>query len=171
MAPRWGQHRIDLSLRRSKEWLIWKAASGKKFDQMDFAEFLEDNTPDITNPSAATMLEVARDLKVKTDVDFNSSFQQANGTVHFKYSEQVNGKFGSGNVDIPDSFTVSIPVHVGGARVPLTARLRFRILSGKIKFWFDLLRAEEVEHNAFVTTKDAIAKDLGIKLISGTPAA
>jgi len=137
---------------------------------MDFAEFLEDNTPDITEPNAATMLDCARDLKVKSDVDFNSSFQQANGTVHFKYSEQVAGKFGSGNVDVPDSFKIAIPVHVGGARVSLTARLRFRIGSGKLGLWFDLLRAEEVEHNAFVATKDGIAKDLGITLISGTPA-
>lgn len=171
-APRWGAHRIQLTLRHSEEWSTWTEKDGQahKMSQMDFAEFLEDNAPDIVEPSAATMLEVARDLRAKTDVDFGSAIRMANGSVQFKYSEQVKGTFGAGNVDVPETFTIAIPVYVGGTSVPITARLRYRIASGKLTFWYDLLRVSAIERNAFLKCRDEIQSRLTISIINGVPA-
>jgi uncharacterized protein YfdQ (DUF2303 family) len=168
-APRWGQHRIEINLRKAREWNIWKGQSGKKVTQMDFAEFLEDNAPDIVDPPAATMLEVARDLKATTDGSFNSSFEQKNGSVNFKYSEETKGTYGKQNVEVPDSFKVSIPVHIGGDRITITARLRYRVNAGKLVLWFDLLRAEEIEHKAFLQIEEKIKAGVG-DIINGSPA-
>lgn len=169
-APRWGKHRIELTLRHSEEWKKWSAKDGERQTQTEFAEFIEDNGPDIVTPEAATMLEVARDLSAKIDADFGSAVRMQNGSVQFKYSEQVKGTYGSGQVEVPERFVISIPVHVGSDRVSVTARLRYRINSGKLTFWYDLLRADQIERDAFMAVHAAIGKRLGVTIINGTPA-
>lgn len=171
-GPRWGEHRIHLSLRPSDEWTKWTGKNGvaNKMSQMDFAEFIEDNSPDIVQPSGATMLEVARTLSAKTDVDFASAIRMANGSVQLKYNEQVKGTYGNGQVDIPEQFTIAVPVYLGLDRTPITARLRYRIASGKITFWYDLLRPEAVKRDAFLAIRDAIQQRIARTIINGTPA-
>jgi uncharacterized protein YfdQ (DUF2303 family) len=169
-SPRWGEHRVDFTMRHSKEWLAWKSVDGKRMPQMEFAEFIEDNAPDIVDPSAATMIEVARDLRAKSEVDFGSTVQMQNGSVRFRYSEQTKGTFGSGDIDVPEQFAISIPVYLGCDRVKVTARLRYRINSGKLTFWFNLLRAEAIEREAFYAARGAIEKALKITVIDGIPA-
>lgn len=168
--PRWGSHRLDLTLRHSKEWKEWGAANGKKMTQMEFGEFVEDHAPDIVAPDAATMLEVARNLSAKTDVDFSSAIRMANGSVQLKYSEQVKGTYGSGQFEVPETFIIAIPVYLGHERTSVTARLRWRLNAGKLTFFYDLLRASVVEREAFLAARSAIAENLGITVINGTPA-
>lgn len=167
---RWGSHRLDLTLRHSQEWRDWKAQSGKKTAQMDFGEFLEDHGPDIVEPNAATMLEVARSLSAKTDVDFSSAIRMNNGSVQLKYNEQVKGTYGNGQFDVPESFVIAIPVFIGHDRVRVTARLRYRLNAGKLTFWYDLLRADVIERDAFLAARQAIADSLGVTIINGVPA-
>lgn len=169
-APRWGQHRVELTLRHSEEWTRWSGKDGERMSQMEFAEFIEDNGPDIVTPDAASMLEIARDLSAKIDADFASAVRLQNGSVQFKYSEQVKGTYGSGQMEVPERFTIAIPVHIGADRVLLTARLRYRINAGKLTFWYDLLRADQIERDAFMAVHDSIGKRLGVTIINGTPA-
>lgn len=170
-APRWGQHRVRLDLRHSEEWKTWTGRDGQshKMSQLDFAEFIEDNAPDIREPNAATMLEMARTLQAKTDIDFSSAIRTSNGQVQLKYNEIVKGTYGSGNVEIPEEFLIAIPVYVGTERAPVRARLRYRITSGKLSIWYDLLRPEEIERKAFVATLSAIKDGLKVVVINGNP--
>lgn len=169
-APRWCQHRIDLTLRKSKEWEIWTKANAHKVTQTEFAEFMENNATDIVDPSSAAMLDVARDLSAKTEVDFSSAQRLADGSVKFKYTEEVRATVGAGELAVPERFTISIPVYIGMERITLTARLRFRIASGKLTFWYDLLRPDTFERQAFLNARQSIAETLGITIINGTPA-
>jgi uncharacterized protein YfdQ (DUF2303 family) len=170
-APRWGDHRVQLMLRHSEEWKTWTGHNGqpRKMTQMEFAEFIEDNTPDIVNPRAADMLEMARTLQAKADVDFSSAIRTNNGQVQLKYTENVKGTYGAGNVEIPEEFTISIPVYVGSPRVTIRARLRYRLNSGKIAIWYDLLRADAVERDAFMATLEEIRTGIGVTVINGSP--
>ncbi len=169
-APRWGEHRVSLTHRLSKEWKEWTAQDGKRTPQLEFGEFIEDHAPDIVEPDGATMLEVARDLRAKTEGDFGSAIRVSNGSVQFKYTEQTKGNFGASNMDIPEEFIVSIPVYLGCDRVRVRARLRYRINSGKLTFWFDLLRADAIKREAFSAARNSIAETLSITIINGTPA-
>ncbi len=169
-TARWCKHRLDLTLRASAEWTAWKAKDGKQLSQTDFAEFIEDNAPDIVTPDAATMREVAMDLSAKSDVDFGSAIRLQNGQVQFKYSEKIVGTFGNGQIEIPERFVISIPVHIGTERIEVTARLRYRINSGKLTFSYHLLRPDAIEREAFAATRSAISTALGIRIINGTPA-
>lgn len=169
-APRWGQHRLSLDLRYSEEWSRWTKANGTKKTQIEFAEFIEDNTPDIQSPPAATMLELAREMAAKTEVDFSSAIRMSNGQVQLKYTEQVKGTYGSGNVEIPEEFVIGIPVFVGTPRVAIRARLRYRLVSGKLTIWYDLLRHDAVQREAFLAVLAGIKDGLTVTIINGSPA-
>jgi len=172
-GPRWWQHRLNLKLRYSEEWKIWTGKNGQanKMTQLEFGEFLEDNAPDIATPKPASMIEIARNLTAKTEVTFASSVRVANGSVQLTYNEATQGSCGSGSMDVPEVFTICIPVYVGQERVAITVRLRYRITGGKLAFWYDLLRFKVVEREAFLATRGEIETRLGVTLINGVPAA
>lgn len=169
-APRWCEHRVDLTLAVSREWGVWIGKSGARLSQQDFAEFLEDNTPDIIKPDAAVMLDVAKTLTAKIDVDFASAIRLNNGAVQFKYTEQVKATYGSGTVEVPESFVISVPVYRGSDPVQITARLRYRIASGKLTFWYDLLRADAAMRDAFGLVRKNVSEQLSCTVIGGIPA-
>lgn len=169
-TPRWGQHRLTLGLRQSEEWERWIDHNNQHMTQQTFAEFLEQNSLDVTKPTPADMVEIASDLQATTEVEFGSGLRQQDGQVKFKYTEAVRATVGGGQVSVPERFTIQIPAFIGGERVPMDALLRFRVKEGKLTFWYTLVRPEEVIRNAFIEARNAIAKDLGITIINGTPA-
>ena len=156
-APRWGDHRLTLALEHSDEWAEWIGKNGQdnRMNQVAFAEFIEDHTADIREPDAATMLEMSRSLQAKTDVDYTSAIRLNNGQVQLAYNEQVKGTYGAGKVEIPETFLISIPIFTGSIRQPITARLRYRLVSGKLSIWYDLLRYRDIARDAF---KGAVAE-------------
>jgi uncharacterized protein YfdQ (DUF2303 family) len=168
-GPRWGSHRLTLTFRQSEEWKIWTGANNKKMTQQEFAEFLEQNSLDVTKPAPADMMEIASDLQATTAVEFGSGLRQQDGQVRFKYTEILNATVGSGQVIVPERFTISMPAFIGGDRVDMDALLRFRVNQGKLTFWYTLVRPEEVIRAAFITARGFIATTLGITIINGSP--
>jgi hypothetical protein len=47
---RWGQHRARYDFPLSEEWETWQEQDGKPMEQGEFAHFLEERLPDVTNP-------------------------------------------------------------------------------------------------------------------------
>ncbi len=167
-SPRWCQHRLTLVLRASEEWKTWTASNNKQFTQMQFAEFLEQNSMDIVNPAPAAMIEVARDLEAHTEVEFAAGARTQDGQVKFKYTETTKASVGAGSVAVPEQFTIFIPVFVGGQTIGLQALLRFRIKEGKLVLWYTLLRPEQVRRDAFLRARNQIADSLKAVVINGT---
>lgn len=167
--PHWCQHRITLTLRQSEEWKRWLGSSNKQFTQEAFAEFLEQNSVDIVKPSPAEMMEVAKDLQAKTEVEFSAGIRMQDGQVRFKYSEKTTSSVGAGQLQVPQEFVVQIPAFVGGARVPMQALFRFRVKDSKLVLWYTLIRPEEVLRTAFMEARDTIADTLDITIINGDP--
>jgi len=139
-------------------------------NQQGFAEFLEQNSLDVTKPSPADMMEIASDLHATTEVEFGSGLRQQDGQVRFKYTEAVKTTVGAGQVNVPERFTITIPAFIGGERVAMDALLRFRVKEGKLTFWYTLVRPEEVIRAAFLDARKAIAASLSVTIINGTPA-
>lgn len=168
-SPRWGSHRLTLLLQKSPEWVIWLGNNNKAKTQQEFCEFLEQHATDITKPSPAHMKDIAGDLWMKTDVEFSSSQRQTDGQVQFKYSESSKTGVGTGDLMVPESFTISIAPFFGGQRVDMIAMLRFRLKEGKLTFFYTLIRPDEVLHQAFLAARDTIATQLQVAIINGSP--
>jgi uncharacterized protein YfdQ (DUF2303 family) len=167
-APRWGAHKAVLTLRQSEEWKIWTANSNKQFTQQGFAEFLEQHSLDISSPTPAGMMEIARDLQATTEVDFGSSQRMQDGQVRFKYTESTKTTVGGSDITVPERFTLNIPAFIGSEDTKLEALLRFRIKDQKLVIWYTLVRPEEVIRTAFLICRNQIEQALGITILNGS---
>lgn len=96
------------------------------------------------------MLTISRNLQAKKKVDFKSDQNLSNGDIQFTYNETTTGT--AGQLEIPQEFTLGIPVYEGGAPYEVKARLRYRISEGKLTMWYDLVRPERMEEDAFKET-------------------
>lgn len=168
-SPEFLDHNALLTLRKSDQWNLWMGKNEKETLQSDFAEFIEDNYRDISNPLPATMLEVARDLTAHFDVNFASKVTPKNGSVQLAYQEVVTSGVGqAGDMEIPESFSILIPVFFGEKPVQIEARLRFRINGGKLKFIYKLYRPMELLADAFDCASRAIGGTLGAEVLLGS---
>lgn len=168
--PGWRDHRIKWPCPLSVEWKTWAAADGKQMAQADFARFIEDNLPDIVSPPGAEMLEISRTLEAKKTVDFASSVRLADGAVELTYDEKIKGTALKGKLQLPERFTVGIPVFEGGQRYRVAARLRYRILpGGSLTMWFDLDRPHKVIEDAVQQVRAAVAEKTAVTVVLGNP--
>jgi uncharacterized protein YfdQ (DUF2303 family) len=162
-------HQATLILRTSEQWNLWMAKNEKEIQQAEFAEFIEDNFRDISTPSPATMLEVARDLTATVEMNFASKVTPKSGAVKFAYQEVVTAGVGqAGDMEIPDAFTILIPVFFGEKPVSIEARLRFRVNGGKLRFIYKLYRPAELLSDAFKLAASAIGENLGLDVLLGS---
>lgn len=163
-------HRAAFAMLLDERWKIWAAKSEKIFNQVDFAEFIEDNNADISDPSGARMLEVARDLKASSSGSFESKVTPKSGQVQLKFTENIEGKVGTGNVEIPEFFKLSIPVFYGEQPVTVSCRLRYRISAGNLTFYYKLYRQSEILNDAFNNAVAAIEETTKAEVLLGSPA-
>ncbi len=170
-TPEFCDHKASFVMTLDDRWKIWLATDNKPMAQDAFAEFIEDQMADIADPRPADMLEIARDLKAKIEVNFGSSTRSQSGQVQLKYEETVKAGVGqAGTIEIPEEFTIKIPVFYGETAIEIKARLRFRIASGKLSFHYRLNRPNEVQLTAFEATVESISGKLGAPILLGSPA-
>jgi len=170
-VPRWCQHTIEIALRKSDEWILWRTSQdGKQVAQDVFAQFIEDNSPDIVDPAPATMLEIARTIVASGEINCESAVR-TNAGIKFRYNEMVKGVCGAaGEFAVPETFTIQIPIYQGGDPVKVVARLRWRLAAGKLAMWYDLWRAANIERDAFRAIVNQIAAATETTILNGTPA-
>ena len=168
-AAGWGDFLAQYACPLSVEWQTWTAADKKQMSQEGFAQFIEDNLPDIVDPTAAHMLEISRTLQAKKKVNFASGIRLSNGENQLTYEEKVEGSAGAkGQLKVPEIFTIGIAVFEGGPKYAVKARLRYRIADGgQLTMWFDLERPHKIIEDAVgELTKDIEAKT-GLPTVNG----
>lgn len=171
-ALSWREHIAHYPCPLSREWQTWTGNDGKRLAQVDFAQFLEDNLPDVREPSGADMLGVATTLEAKRTVAFSSGTRLDNGQVQLTYVEQIKGTASKGEMRIPEQFTIAIPVFEGGDRYALKARLRYRIPDndkGGLTMWYQLLRPEDVIEHAANELRLLIESKIPAPMLRGSP--
>ncbi len=161
-------HKATFQMTLDERWVTWRDRDTKSFTQKEFAEFIEDNNADIIDPSGATMLEVARDLKASMGGIFESKVTPLNGQIQMRYTETVDAKVGAGNILFPEFFKLNIPVFYGEKPVTIAARLRYRISGGALTFHYKLYRHNEILTNSFNDAVAAIATELKTDVLLGS---
>lgn len=167
---RWGSHRAVLTCQLTEDWKRWTAANKKHLGQVEFAQFIEDNLPNIAAPAGSQILEIVKTLMAKKAVNFTSSVRLDNGETQFVYEETIAGSAGQkGHLEIPHTFTLGLEPFEGAGLYQLEARFRYRIVEGgKLELWFDLVRHEAVLEDAFTRTREEIRKGLDpVKVLAG----
>ena len=167
IKPNWCDHVATFTVRRSVEFQTWMGSNRKQMTQVDFARFVEDNLPDIAVPPSAELLQIALTFEAKKSVDFSSGVRLANGQIQFAYDEVVRGTAQKGTIEVPEQFTLGIPVHVNGPAYSIPVRLRWRLQEGKVIFWYELVRPHKFIEDALKEIAQRIEKETPISILAG----
>lgn len=174
-AAGWRDHRAVYKLEHSAEWKMWIGKNKSDFSGNDaFAIWLEDNAIDIIEPSAASMMDIALNMRVSQSQGFAKALRLQDGSVQFTYSNEVNGQVGSGEAGhlmIPESFKIQIPVFAGlrAPKYELEAKFRYRLASGQLHVRYELVRPHKVIDAAFEDLIAKIERDTGKTVFFGSP--
>jgi uncharacterized protein YfdQ (DUF2303 family) len=168
-APAWGDHRLSLKLEHSPAWEAWTKRNGALLTQTAFAEHIEDRTPDLVDPDAATMLEVAQSIRATTGVKFESGVRLHDGQRRFTYAETVESKAGQrGELSVPTMLSLRLQVWRGvPIAVDVTARFRFRIDADGLRLAFVLDRLEDVLDAAWTNLLGDLTKGIDVPVLAG----
>jgi uncharacterized protein YfdQ (DUF2303 family) len=162
-GPGWGDHRVTYTCPHTTEWRTWIGANKKPMNQVDFAQFIEDNLPDIVE--GALLLEVSRTLEAKKKVNFASGIRLSDGQNQFTYEEQIEGTAGKGQFKVPETFALGLSVFEGGDKYAVEARLRYRINEGKLALWYDLTRPHKIVEDAVKGVWKSIEEGTGSTIL------
>ena len=161
----WRDHRAVYKAELSREFTRWIGNNQKQMEQEDFAIFIEDNISDI--PLGEELLKVALSLQAKTEVNFSSCKRLDNGQVQFQYTENLEARAGGGAIEIPREFYLGIRIFKNGDGYELKARLKYRLNSGKLKFWYELDRPENAVEDAFNMYINKLRAESGYTVLIG----
>ena len=138
--------------------------------RVEFAEFLERNADDInaesavdgiTYPTSLAMLKMATEFEMNGERKLRSVARLQGGQSRFEYVDDAHPDT-LATMSAFDKFQIGIPVFWSGLGYRIQARLKYRNNSGKLSFWYELIRADRVH--------EAAAKELIEKIRAGLPA-
>lgn len=180
-------HRIVYAFPLTEEFKAWVSGDAKQMSQDLFAAFLEEHAAELAAPSDADrtnyeplfnekfatpseVLMLSRHLEVFVAAKAKQGIRLQTGERVVEFSEEHRDAKGE-PVVIPGIFMVSVPAFVDGETVRIPARLRYRISSGDIKWFYQLYRwqfflREQVGHDL----KQA-ANATGLPAFEGAPEA
>jgi uncharacterized protein YfdQ (DUF2303 family) len=169
-GPGWRDYVATYACPLAAEWTTWRSKSGAHMNQEQFAQFIEDNLPDIAVPTAAEMLEISRSLEAKKKVNFASGIRLSNGQNELTYEEEITGTAQKGKLKVPEEFTIGVPVLEGGLKYAVNARLRYRIADGgKLTMWYELIRPHKILEDAVNAVRLEIEQKTSLPVFNGKP--
>ncbi len=165
-APAWRGFRAEFKVPPSREWLLWNKANRQHFSQLAFAEFLQDNLPDVRQPAGAALLEMALNFETAQAGHFVAAQRLQDGSHNLQWRAENNY---SGSVKLPEFITLGIPVFENEEPSELQARLRYRLKEGVLSIWFELVRPHKALEAAFRSAWARIAEETGVVVLLGSP--
>ena len=166
--PGWRDHRAVFSAVYTPEFKLWLAHDKEPFTQTEFAEFIEDNFPDIDGAEAGNLQKVALTISAKTGIEFKSAQRLQDGQTQLTYNEIINASAGdAGSLTIPQKFKLGLRIFANGGGYALTARLKYRLVAGGVKFHYELERPERAVEDAFNGYVEAVRTLSGYAVLLG----
>lgn len=159
----------------SEEWRRWVELNTtddgiRKFTQADLAQFLEENLKDVAAadgmPTGTDLLEMSTSFEANQDMRFKSAIRLQNGGVNMSFAQNDDDQT-LVRMKMFEKIAIGIPVFWGGDAYQITARLRYRVLNGKLTFWYELIRSDKVLEHANKNLIEKIKSETGIPLFMG----
>jgi uncharacterized protein YfdQ (DUF2303 family) len=165
-APSYADHRAIFPMQFDPTYAAWRQCNGNWMEQVEFARFLEEHAQDVISPAAATIIEIASSLEVKTEVDFKKAINLQNGAVQLQFVER-NAERTSGNFEVPKQLVIETPIYFGGELVQIFMFFRYSAKGGTLKFKLDLHRWQYNERDAFLNISSRIGKECAVPVYLG----
>lgn len=143
----------------TEEWARWMGANSRKFNQQEFAVFIEDNLRDVVEPTGIDFLSAITNFSDVRKVEFRSATRLADGKVNFQYSD----KEAMVEVVFPTKIVVAVPVFMGvPERYSMDARVKYRLNGSDLQMWFELDRPDLRRRAAYDDLIALVEKETGL---------
>lgn len=151
VAPGWRDHRVAYDVPLSETIAPWVKWSGELMPQADFAQFIEENMGAIASPAGRDLYAMATTLEGHVDARWRHRTRDTDGTRTFEYSEEGSAvaTTDAGQVEIPPTFTLAVPVFEGGELREIEAKLRYRLPGGALALGFVLTGFDAIVRDEF----------------------
>lgn len=163
---RYGHHVATFAPVDSEEWETWIEKDGERMTQGDFGQFIEDNSADIQSPTGSDLAEMAYGLQGTSTGSFKSTIRKQDGSYNITFIED-NAAKSAKDVDVPKEFGILLRPFIGCEAVPMVARFRWRPMAGAIQLFYELLRPEQIQRDAFKGIVDKITADTLVPVFLG----
>jgi uncharacterized protein YfdQ (DUF2303 family) len=164
--PGWRSYTVQLSLRPTKLWTLWRRNDNEGMKQDTFAEFLRDMARTITDPEPADFIEMSQNIKGAQSTEFDYGWNPGSGdrTQRLITITTVTATGRKGEVTTPETFTISVRLFEGDALpTDVMAEFRFRAGGQQMILGYRLLDADWLEEQRF----EALVTEVGAS--SGAP--
>jgi len=154
-----GRHRIHYAFPLSEEWQKWLEMDGQPMKQQDFAWFLEDRILEVSSPEvadlayeqqfgtkialASQLVELSRGLNVRVDSVVKNAVTLQTGEASIQFEEAHTDAAGQ-PLKVPGLFILNIAPFFMGDKVRIPVRLRYRLVGGKIMWFYNIYRPDLV---------------------------
>lgn len=138
---RWLNHSASVTYKESHQFGIWKGSDGEKMSQEEFAEFLDENVLDITDPTGSDVVSFASCLEARRTEVFKSSKNLSNGEVQFNWTNESSG---DAVTKFPTDMKLGIPIWTNGEKIQIPVKLFYRVSEGRLMFWYKLRNLENI---------------------------
>lgn len=183
--PQFGQHRIGYEFPLTDEFKAWIGNDKAAMSQHDFAAFIEERIADLAEPGAderkhheqmfqgkmatpAEMMALSRGLEIHVAGTVANHTRLSSGEGEVVFKEEHQNSSGE-KVTVPNLFMVAVQSFVGGEKVRLLARLRYRVSTGSIVWFYQLYRWQDVLRDRVVGDLKKAAEATGLPTYEGWP--
>lgn len=168
----WRDHTAKYMPNKTVEWQRWNSMDGKRMEQKAFAEFIEENLPDIATlegmPTGTDMLKMSTLFEMNSTKRFKSALNLQSSGVALTFIDEADSATET-QMNMFKRFTLGMRVFIGGNAYPLEARLKFKASQGQLTFWYELIRPDRVFATAVTEELAKIKKETGCLLMNGNP--
>jgi uncharacterized protein YfdQ (DUF2303 family) len=173
--PGWRGHTATYTPEASAEWKVWTAANKKLMAQLDFASYLEQQEGDIAGvegmPTSLQMMTMATGFEANSEKRVKSVVKLQGGGVRVDFIDDDNADT-EAQMKLFERFAIGIPVFWAGPAYRIDSRLKYRHGSGKVTFWYELIRPDRVHESAAKELIDLVRNGLpeGVPMLMGITA-
>jgi uncharacterized protein YfdQ (DUF2303 family) len=169
VRPDWQGHRAVLTLAHHDALRAWMGCDGKLLEQEAFVDFLDEHSLWIADPAPAVLVGIVRELRGSVGGEFEMTYDPATGSRTAAFSKQIKTKTVSGEIDLPESFTLRLPAWRGATdTVDIAAKLRIRIPQDRLHIGYKLINLTELVDSAFAAEVARIGSETGTQVWYGS---
>ena len=173
LKPGHNQHVARYHTTPTEEWTQWMENNRNQMDQVECAEFLEENAKLFVEPNGSALLELVRSLHGHKNARFNTALRLDNGAYSASYEEDVQVRGTAGTkaeaMELPGTVKVGIAPFQGSAQYQVTARLKTRIEDRKLRLWYETVAPHAVIRDSVLLLTKQVAEKTGIIPLLGQP--
>lgn len=147
--PGWKRHHAMLILRKTPDYEKWCDAHGMRYSQEEFADFIQDMSHTVIEPTSASIIDMATNLRLQSSRSFTGKVNRSNGSMILSYTNDVKSGDGQQEASVPEKIHIAVYPYYASKVESVIVNLKVRLNQGSPFFIPELDQHWKFEYDAF----------------------